>query len=47
MTSTLHRFTEATDFYLRRQIAELDLVTSPPTGAAKNLAENYAGLPFA
>jgi p-hydroxybenzoate 3-monooxygenase len=45
MTSMLHRFTEATDFDLRRQIAELELVTSSPT-AAKNLADNYTGLPF-
>ncbi len=45
MTSMLHRFTEATDFDLRRQIAELELVTSSPS-AAKNLADNYAGLPF-
>ena len=39
----LHRFTEATDFDLRRQIAELQLVTSSPS-AAKNLADNYTGL---
>jgi p-hydroxybenzoate 3-monooxygenase len=45
MTSMLHRFSEATDFDLRRQIAELELVTSSPT-AAKNLAENYTGLPL-
>jgi p-hydroxybenzoate 3-monooxygenase len=45
MTSMLHRFTEATDFDLRRQIAELELVTSSPS-AAKNLADNYTGLPF-
>jgi p-hydroxybenzoate 3-monooxygenase len=45
MTSMLHRFSEATDFDLRRQMAELELVTSSPT-AAKNLAENYVGLPF-
>ena len=45
MTSMLHRFSDATDFDLRRQIAELQLVTSSTT-AAKNLAENYAGLPF-
>jgi p-hydroxybenzoate 3-monooxygenase len=45
MTSMLHRFSDATDFDLRRQIAELELVTSSPT-AAKNLAENYTGLPL-
>jgi p-hydroxybenzoate 3-monooxygenase len=45
MTSMLHRFSEATDFDLRRQLAELELVTSSPT-AAKNLAENYTGLPL-
>jgi p-hydroxybenzoate 3-monooxygenase len=45
MTSMLHRFSDATDFDLRRQMAELQLVTSSTT-AAKNLAENYAGLPF-
>src|SRR5215204_5278826 len=45
MTSMLHRFSDATDFDLRRQIAELELVTSSPT-AAKTLAENYVGLPL-
>jgi p-hydroxybenzoate 3-monooxygenase len=45
MTSMLHRFSDATDFDLRRQLAELDLVTSSPT-AAKTLAENYVGLPL-
>src|SRR3954468_21554477 len=45
MTSMLHRFTDATDFDLRRQLAELELVTSSPT-AAKNLADNYVGLPL-
>jgi p-hydroxybenzoate 3-monooxygenase len=45
MTSMLHRFSDATDFDLRRQIAELELVTSSPA-AAKNLAENYVGLPL-
>ena len=42
----LHRFSDAIDFDLRRQMAELELVTSSPT-AAKNLAEDYVGLPFA
>jgi len=45
MTSMLHRFSEATDFDLRRQIAELDMVTSS-TAAARTLAENYVGLPL-
>jgi p-hydroxybenzoate 3-monooxygenase len=45
MTSMLHRFSDATDFDLRRQMAELELVTSSPT-AAKNLADNYVGLPL-
>jgi p-hydroxybenzoate 3-monooxygenase len=41
----LHRFSDATDFDLRRQIAELDLVTSS-TAAATTLAENYTGPPL-
>jgi p-hydroxybenzoate 3-monooxygenase len=45
MTSMLHRFSDATDFDQRRQIAELELVTGSPS-AAKNLAENYTGLPL-
>jgi p-hydroxybenzoate 3-monooxygenase len=45
MTSMLHRFSDATDFDLRRQVAELELVTSSPT-AAKTLAENYTGIPL-
>jgi p-hydroxybenzoate 3-monooxygenase len=45
MTSMLHRFSDATDFDLRRQIAELEMVTST-TSAAKTLAENYVGLPL-
>jgi p-hydroxybenzoate 3-monooxygenase len=45
MTSMLHRFSEATDFDLRRQIAELEMVTSSAS-AAKTLAENYVGLPL-
>jgi p-hydroxybenzoate 3-monooxygenase len=45
MTSMLHRFSEATDFDLRRQIPELEIVTSSPTGA-RLLAENYTGLPL-
>jgi p-hydroxybenzoate 3-monooxygenase len=42
----LHRFSDATDFDLRRQMAQVELVTSSPT-AGKNLAEDYVGLPFA
>ena len=45
MTSMLHRFCDATDFDLRRQIAELEMITSSPS-AAKVLAENYVGLPL-
>jgi p-hydroxybenzoate 3-monooxygenase len=45
MTSMLHRFSDATDFDLRRQLAELELVTSSPT-AAKTIADNYVGLPL-
>jgi p-hydroxybenzoate 3-monooxygenase len=45
MTSMLHRFSDATDFDLRRQLAELEMVTSSPT-AAKTIADNYAGLPL-
>ena len=45
MTSMLHRFSEATDFDLRRQIAELEMVTSTAS-AAKTLADNYVGLPL-
>jgi len=45
MTSMLHRFSEATDFDLRRQIAELEMVTSTPS-ASRVLAENYTGLPL-
>jgi p-hydroxybenzoate 3-monooxygenase len=45
MTSMLHRFSDATDFDLRRQLAELEMVTSSPS-AAKVLADNYVGLPL-
>jgi p-hydroxybenzoate 3-monooxygenase len=45
MTSMLHRFDDASDFDLRRQLAELDLVTSS-RAAATMLAENYVGLPL-
>ena len=46
MTSLLHRFPDASDFDLRRQVAELQMVTSSPT-AAKTLADHYTGLPLA
>ena len=45
MTSMLHRFSGATDFDLRRQIAELEMVVSSPS-ASKLLADNYVGLPL-
>ena len=41
----LHRFSEATDFDLRRQLAELDAVTGSRAGSTY-LAENYTGLPL-
>jgi p-hydroxybenzoate 3-monooxygenase len=44
MTSMLHRFSDAGDFDLRRQIAELQLVTSSEA-AARTLAEHYVGTP--
>jgi p-hydroxybenzoate 3-monooxygenase len=45
MTSLLHRFDEASPFDRRRQLAELDYVTSSRAAAA-SLAENYVGLPM-
>jgi len=45
MTSMLHRFPDENPFDLRRQLAELDYVTSS-RAAAKTLAENYVGLPM-
>lgn len=45
MTSMLHRFEGASEFDLRRQLAELDMVTSSKA-AATTIAENYAGLPL-
>lgn len=45
MTSMLHQFPDANGFDRRRQIAELDYVTSSPA-AARSLAENYVGLPM-
>jgi p-hydroxybenzoate 3-monooxygenase len=44
MTQILHRFSEDTAFDRRRQLAELDYVTSS-RAASTSLAENYVGLP--
>jgi p-hydroxybenzoate 3-monooxygenase len=45
MTSMLHRFHGENSFDRRRQLAELDYITSS-RAAAQSLAENYVGLPF-
>ena len=45
MTSMLHRCADDNPFDQRRQLAELDYVTSS-RAASKSLAENYVGLPF-
>ncbi len=45
MTSMLHRFHDDNAFDRRRQMAELDYVTSSRAGA-QSLAENYVGLPM-
>lgn len=45
MTSMLHRQTSKNPFDHRRQLAELDYVTSSRV-AAQTLAENYVGLPM-
>jgi p-hydroxybenzoate 3-monooxygenase len=45
MTSMLHRFPDENQFDRRRQLAELDYVTSS-RAASQSLAENYVGLPF-
>jgi p-hydroxybenzoate 3-monooxygenase len=45
MTSMLHRFPGENPFDYRRQLAELDYVTSS-RAAALTLAENYVGLPM-
>ena len=45
MTSMLHRFPDENPFDRRRQLAELDYVTSS-RAAAMTLAENYVGLPM-
>jgi p-hydroxybenzoate 3-monooxygenase len=45
MTAMLHRFGDDNAFDQRRQLAELDYVTSS-RAAAQSLAENYVGLPM-
>jgi p-hydroxybenzoate 3-monooxygenase len=45
MTSMLHRFPDENAFDQRRQLAELDYVTSS-RAASQTLAENYVGLPL-
>jgi p-hydroxybenzoate 3-monooxygenase len=45
MTSMLHRFAGDTGFDYRRQLAELEYVTTSHA-AAQSLAENYVGLPL-
>jgi p-hydroxybenzoate 3-monooxygenase len=45
MTSMLHRFADDNAFDQRRQLAELDYVTSS-RAASQSLAENYVGLPL-
>jgi len=45
MTQMLHRFHDDSEFDQRRQLAELDYVTSS-RAASQSLAENYVGLPI-
>jgi len=45
LTSLMHRFPDASPFGQRRQIAELDYI-STSRAAAMSLAENYVGLPL-
>ncbi len=45
MTSMLHKFPGENAFDQRRQLAELDYITSSRAGS-KSLAENYVGLPL-
>jgi p-hydroxybenzoate 3-monooxygenase len=45
MTSMLHRMEGSDGFDYRRQLAELDHVTTS-RAAGTSLAENYVGLPF-
>ena len=43
MTSMLHRFDDGSEFDRRRQLAELDMVTSSPAASAL-IAESYVGM---
>ena len=45
MTQLLHRFPDDNPFDHRRQLADLDYVTSS-RAASQSLAENYVGLPL-
>jgi p-hydroxybenzoate 3-monooxygenase len=45
MTQMLHQDPTHSPFDRRRQMAEIDYITSSETGA-RSLAENYVGLPF-
>jgi p-hydroxybenzoate 3-monooxygenase len=45
MTSMLHRFSDENAFDQRRQLAELDYITTSQA-ASQTLAENYVGLPM-
>ncbi|WP_345893045.1 4-hydroxybenzoate 3-monooxygenase [Roseomonas acroporae] len=45
MTSMLHRFADASEFDDRRQLAELELITTS-LPAATVLAQNYVGMPL-
>lgn len=45
MTQMLHTFEDASPFDRRRQLAELDYVTTS-RAAMTTLAENYVGLPM-
>jgi p-hydroxybenzoate 3-monooxygenase len=46
MTAMLHTFPDASEFDVRRQLAELELVTGTVPAAA-SLAQIYVGTPFA
>lgn len=45
MTAMLHRFADDNSFDQRRQLADLEYVTSS-RAASQSLAENYIGLPM-
>jgi p-hydroxybenzoate 3-monooxygenase len=45
MTQIMHRFPDETAFDHRRQLSDLDYITSS-TAAATSLAEQYVGLPL-